>query len=65
MARAITRRETLAALTAAPALAQTQEPPPSAPSKLDQAIADIHKTSDTLRAIAIPMDLEPAITFHV
>lgn len=66
----------VAALTAAPVLAQVTQkvPPQGAPSppaapatpeqRLQKAYADIRTVSDQLSKIEVPMDLEPAFAFR-
>ncbi|MFZ0590209.1 MAG: hypothetical protein WAM39_06985 [Bryobacteraceae bacterium] len=66
MAR-LTRRHFAAFLAAAPALAQTapatanQQPP--APRTIDEANKDVSDASEELKALSVPIDLEPAFAF--
>jgi hypothetical protein len=60
----INRRTVLAALSAVAGSAG-QVPAPAAEDPLQKAYAEVKETSAKLRQIDIPMNLEPAFTFHV
>ena len=58
----LTRRELVAALAPAAALAQT--PPPMAPAdELKAALGRLKANSDALAKLPVPMDTEPAFQF--
>jgi hypothetical protein len=66
MAKAISRRTALAGLSlgvASAAAAQTPATP--AEEKQQKADADLKETKDKLAQLKVPIDLEPAVTFHV
>jgi hypothetical protein len=69
MAR-LTRRELAALVAVAPLAAQsvpasTQPQPISAPSTLEAATKQVQQAGEQLRALAVPMSVEPAFKFRV
>lgn len=60
----VTRRELVAALAPAAALAQTAAKPSSAADELKDARARLKANGDTLGKLAVPMETEPAFQFR-
>jgi hypothetical protein len=60
----VTRRELVAALVPAAALAQTNPPPSSAADELKDARARLKANGDALAKLAVPMETEPAFQFR-
>jgi hypothetical protein len=64
-----TRRELAALLSVSPLLAQNVPPTPAqpkaeaAPTSPQKAAEDVRQTSEKLRALSVPMDVEPAFSF--
>lgn len=70
----LTRRQLAALLIATPVLAQSPAPsttsavasaaPPTPEDPLQKALSDVSQTSAKLRAMQIPMNVEPAFRFE-
>ena len=72
----MTRRQWTALIACAPAFAQppstvppqgvpsAAQPPATPEQRLQKATAEVHQASDRLAQIDLPMNIEPAFTFH-
>jgi hypothetical protein len=64
-----TRRELAALLSVSPLIAQSVPPAPpqpkseAAPATPQKAADDVRQASEKLRALTVPMDVEPAFSF--
>jgi hypothetical protein len=66
-----TRRELAALLAVSPLIAQTIPPTPAQPTAIasaaspDKATDEVRRASEELRALSMPMNIEPAFIFKV